>query len=278
VVTGLDLSPREIAVQLGDGARHLHSATETGWHIELLAAGARSSIDLGGVREPSHDDHDGVAYREHWPAEMELPRIAAPVGWLSDHPSPGSGWMRTELGEAHYVRSEQSWREAGSPAATVILGWDGEALELEVDVRTAEPPKFEMGGSENPYDNEPAEVNGHGVQVYVSAEHRLGAWIIVPQESGMVHVRAVSGWEGLSLDRARWRRTAHGYTIRARVPISRDGRNETVHAGVDVIVNETSPERKRRRGQLVLGGGGGFVYLRGDRHPTGRLVPLVLRG
>ncbi len=45
----------------------------------------------------------------------------------------------------------------------------------------------------------------------------------------------------------------------------------------DLVVNERPPRRERRRGQLVLSGGGGFGYLRGDRHdpvaPFGLLVP-----
>ena len=35
---------------------------------------------------------------------------------------------------------------------------------------------------------------------------------------------------------------------------------------MDVIVNERPANRERRRGQLVLSGGGGFAYLAGDRH------------
>jgi hypothetical protein len=33
----------------------------------------------------------------------------------------------------------------------------------------------------------------------------------------------------------------------------------------NVVVNEMYPERQRRAGQLVLSGGVGTVYLRGDR-------------
>ena len=44
----------------------------------------------------------------------------------------------------------------------------------------------------------------------------------------------------------------------------------------DLIVNERPVERERRRGQLVLSGGGGFGYLRGDRHdPAHALVIAV---
>jgi hypothetical protein len=43
------------------------------------------------------------------------------------------------------------------------------------------------------------------------------------------------------------------------------------------VINETTTERARRRGQLVLSGGAGeFVYLRGDRHDPSRLLPLIV--
>jgi hypothetical protein len=43
------------------------------------------------------------------------------------------------------------------------------------------------------------------------------------------------------------------------------------------VVNETTRERERRRGQLVLSGGAGeFVYLRGDRQAAERLLPFVI--
>jgi hypothetical protein len=43
----------------------------------------------------------------------------------------------------------------------------------------------------------------------------------------------------------------------------------------DVVVNVTSPGRERREAQLVLSGAAGeFVYLRGDRHETTRLLQL----
>ena len=38
-----------------------------------------------------------------------------------------------------------------------------------------------------------------------------------------------------------------------------------------------SPDRERRRGQLVLGGKPGeFIYLRGDRHPLEHLLDFSI--
>jgi hypothetical protein len=50
-----------------------------------------------------------------------------------------------------------------------------------------------------------------------------------------------------------------------------------VPSALDVIVNEKPADRFRRRGQLVLcGARGEFVYLRGARHESNRLIPLRL--
>jgi hypothetical protein len=43
----------------------------------------------------------------------------------------------------------------------------------------------------------------------------------------------------------------------------------------DLVMNERPAHRERRRGQLILSGGGGFAYLRGDRHTPA--VPVVLQ-
>jgi hypothetical protein len=40
-----------VTVQLGDGQRHVHRDDQAGWHVELFAGAARSSVDLAGLRE-----------------------------------------------------------------------------------------------------------------------------------------------------------------------------------------------------------------------------------
>ena len=44
----------------------------------------------------------------------------------------------------------------------------------------------------------------------------------------------------------------------------------------ELVINERSPDRERRRGQLVLSGGGGYGYLMGNRRPTNLFVRLVV--
>jgi len=45
---------------------------------------------------------------------------------------------------------------------------------------------------------------------------------------------------------------------------------------LDLVVNEMRPGRLRRAGQLVWSGGGGWVYLRGDRQDPARFGLLTL--
>ncbi|CAA9289850.1 MAG: hypothetical protein AVDCRST_MAG11-32 [uncultured Gemmatimonadaceae bacterium] len=78
---------------------------------------------------------------------------------------------------------------------------------------------------------------------------------------------------------AAWRPEPGGYALRASVPLGALGAlgREARVVRLDVVVNETGPDRARRRGQLVLSGGAGdFVYLRGDRQPLERLIPFAI--
>jgi hypothetical protein len=271
-VMGVSADAETTIVDCADGSRHVHGASEDGWLVKLEVNGARSSIDLGGLRSdiappPPASEEPRVA-----PMELRVsPRID---GWLAERMRSDGELLRFELGEAHYRRSEESWREAGGPTATVSVAWNGTALDVEADVHTSGAPHFLPSGTDNPYDNEPAEVNGDGVQLYVVAGARSGAWLLVPEPDGGVRARRVSGWSGLELEALRWRPTPRGYTLRARVLLPTNELDRPV--GLDLLVNETAPGRVRRRGQLVLSGGSGFVYLRGDRQERERLLQLRL--
>jgi hypothetical protein len=146
-----------------------------------------------------------------------------------------------------------------------------------VSVKTS-APVFIPAGAVNPYDNEQPDINGDGVQLYVTAREDGGAWVIVP-EAGQREARArpVAGWGTLELRRTVWRPTAEGYELRAHVALGAGSAAGDQPIDLDVLVNETAPGRERRRGQLVMSGAAGeFVYLRGDRHDPARLVQLRL--
>ena len=190
-----------------------------------------------------------------------------------------------ELGESHYRRSESTWSESGRPSARVTLRRADDALDVSIDVAidaACAHPTFVPEGRENPLDNERPEINGDGVQLYIrpaDADHVLG-WLLVPSAGGN-HVRVIPldpRAAGAPIV-ARWERTSAGYALAVRIGwsiLGAPGADDRV--GLDVLVNETTPERERRRGQLVLSGARGeFVYLQGDRHDPTRLLALAFR-
>ena len=205
------------------------------------------AVLLGGIR-----GHEEDAPISESPIAQEIPSHS--------HALPAT----FVLGEQSYRRSEESWSEAGRPTATVTVATTRpDTLAVNVDVSHVHR-WFVAIDAENPLDNEPAAINGDGVQLYVVAGERKGGWILVPDpESRDVGVRAIEGWEkGLSVS-AEWEPTDSGYALVAEVSLE----GGATEVALDVIVNETAPGRERRRGQLVLSGARGeFVYLRGDRH------------
>lgn len=282
------LAKGQVRVTLPGGAVHVH---HTGTHdgdplaaphtIELTAGGGRSSIVLDGriaAASPLGEDRPGARAPAGRAPVARLHQVSANGAWYADE-DDGSrrGWFVRMLGESHYRRSEQSWRDAGEPAARVAIAWTGGALLLDVAVRKAEPPRFVLRDAVNPYDNEQPDIDGDGVQLYVRGTVGGGAWILVPEETGAVRVRALPGWGGGAAPDVRWRRTPEGYELRAELPlVSGAPGSGTIPIALDVLVNETAGDRERRRGQLVLSGGGDWLYLRGDRHDPARLLPFVL--
>jgi len=233
----------------------------SGWCIEHESvhgnAKRRDRVVLGGMREPAEDN--GVPES---PVAQEMPS--------ESHALPAT----FVLDEKNYRRSEESWSEAGRPTATVTVATTRpDTLAINVDVSHVHRC-FVAVDAENPLDNEPAAINGAGVQLYVVAGERKGGWLLVPiAGSRDVGVLAIEGWEkGLAVS-ARWQPTALGYALVAEVALPPG----TTEAALDVIVNETAPGRERRRGQLVLSGARGeFVYLRGDRHDVARLLRFTI--
>jgi hypothetical protein len=156
------------------------------------------------------------------------------------------------------------------------LAADAERLVVLARVEAGDAV-FAPSDAENPFDNEHADTMRAGIQLYLRVADESGGWMLVPERDGdAVRVRAITGWGTSFLPTARWRRRNRGYELRVEVPLGarRDGE---LRADIDLVINETTTERARRRGQLVLSGGAGeFVYLRGDRHDPSRLLPLIV--
>ena len=226
------------------------------------------------------------------PADARAPAGASAVVALAPNADP----LAFDLGRAHYLRSEESWDEAGRPAARVTLAVHDDRLHVAVAVRLGRPTTFVPPGTENPLDNERAAVNGDGVQLHlgVAAPDRvepLGAWLLVPVPPGdavdVTRTTAPDPTADAATPAATWALAPGGWTLGAALPLA-PLRARAAALGVapvvafDVLINEMPPGRERRRGQLLLGGvdpGGGagtFVYLRGDRHDPARGLRLRL--
>jgi hypothetical protein len=242
-----------IRVTLADGSVHEHRGSARAWHVDLLTGGARRGIDLASTvtLADEHIEPDSVSEL----APLMLPRSGAPVV--------------VTLGEEHYRRSEQNWRDAGRPSAIISTRWTEGALEIAIDVLHSELT-FASADAVNRFDNEHADVNGDSVQLYVRTERGLSGWMLVPErEADVVRARPIDGWLAEQPIRAHWRPASDGYRMSIELP------SPTPPLAVDVIVNEMPRGRERRRGQLVMSGARGeFVYLRGDRHDADRLIPL----
>jgi hypothetical protein len=237
--------------------RHSHTPVEHGWHIDIESGTARSSIDLEGLVR-------------HGPAgNSETTEEQVVIGKLGKGETLGF-----ELGEESYCRSEESWDEAGRPSAVVEIVRKGDQLSFDVTVSRVERT-FVQAGESNRLDNENADINGAGLQLYLARGAATAGYVIVPEpDSSALRVRPIDGWCADIPVIGHWSATADGYRVQLDV-------QEDVAGGpglaFDLIVNEKPAGRERRRGQLVLSGARGqFVYLRGDRHDIGRLFSLEL--
>jgi hypothetical protein len=248
----------DICVRLSDGSSHEHSRTNAGWHIDLEAGGASSSIDLE---------------RATATAPKLTTTTAAEVAATGIELSRRGSATAIELGGAHYRRSEQSWTAAGSPSARITMSYletPSRVLRVTIDVTKSER-SFSPASAVNAYDNEHPDINGDGVQLYLSSDRGLAGWILIP-ESGSTHVRSrrLERWPAPIPLSAVWSPTSDGYSVDVEI-------GDVIPHAIDILINEKPAARERRRGQLVLSGGRGeFVYLRGDRHELAHLVPIRL--
>ena len=281
----------DVVLMLAGGARHRHRSGDAGWTIDVSADGHDRMVQLGGARAV---EQEGTG--EEWeqgtsgPEEAARGNDAGPsarvpilrrapesVGELTRWTdSMGTGApLQYRLGRAHYRRSEATWKLAGAPEALVALGATAHALFVEVSVRKP-TLAFAPAVAENPLDNEHPDVNSDGVQLHLAPGRSAPglSWIFVP-EGDHVRVSPRAGAGAADDVSASWRRTGTGYQLLIRIARRYLGGPGARDFTLDVLVNETSPERERRRGQLVLSGARDeWVYLRGDRQDVARFLPM----
>lgn len=271
-----------LVVDLADGTRHEHARCGDAWHIDLFVASSRSSIDLAGARSLASGATSDIY-------EPEIRTVMPAV-------LPRGRTLAVHLGRDAYRVSEDSWDEAGRPEADVSLRVEDNLLRIDVDVRK-HPVCFRPADAPDPaLDNEHPDIHSDGVQLYLltPAWAEPAAWLAVPVTGGPdVRLRHVAGSRtDIPLD-ASWSPSDAGYAVHFAIPldalrephgdVTADASTHDSAAmpdlpfAVDVIVNDMTPERERRRGQLVLSGGAGeYIYLRGDRQSPASFVHIVI--
>ena len=184
--------------------------------------------------------------------------------------------------EDQYRRSEEPYPGPEEFSANAIVNWSDEALYVAVAVVKAEVIPRSPGAKPLLLDNEPDEIHADGIQVYLRLpmdDAVLGFLVVPSTEGGSLISRSVSGTAGTpEMVEGGWQATESGYsvTFAIRPPQWSDLRVGD-EIGFDLLVNEMQSGRLRRAGQLVWSGGGGWVWLRGDRQDPARFGRLELQ-
>jgi hypothetical protein len=276
-VRGVRVARGTIEVETAGGVDQ-HVATVEGWDIRTSTA----QVKLRGGRRQA-PDFEPLVQRDRpllaHGAALQVAESPALDGTLDgfDTSEP------LELDhEDQYRRSEQPYIGPEEFSARAFVNWTDEALYLAVEV--IKPEVFARDPSTGPLrlDNDVDEIHGDGVQVYLRLpiEDAVYGLLVVPStRGGELITRAVSGTAGREgMVRGRWQPTQNGYTVTLAIAIP--GWNQSRpgdEIGFDLLVNQMLPDRLRRAGQLVWSGGGGWVWLRGDRQDPSRFGALELR-
>ena len=277
VVEAIRVTDGGIEVESKSGVER-HLSTVEGW--EILTA--RGPIRLGGARREPAEFRPLVQLDRPLVAEgVALQLMDSPVldGTLDDFDASEP----LELDhEDQYRRSEEPYPGPEEFSARAFVNWSDEGFFLGVDVVK---PEIVVRDPKTPplrLDNEPDEIHADGIQVYfrLPGEEAVHGLLIVPSvESGELIAHAVAGTaSGEDAVRGGWRATESGYAL--TVGITPPGWGQFRRGEVldfDLVVNQMLPGRMRRSGQLVWSGGGGWVWLRGDRQETARFGTLELR-
>jgi hypothetical protein len=268
-ITTVVVDGNEIRVQDARGAITVVGVQEG--QATITRAGSASIVLTGPVTRGA---------RATSPSRRTIPRrVSCPI--LTRRPEPGS-WegqlpedVVSVLGAGAYRRSESEYdarfhARVASFARGTRLGFAASVYKPDVCFRTEAEPDPRL-------DNETSDIHSDGLQCYATVGTWRG-WLAVPVD-GSTRVRVTPvhalGRSDTHVD-AQWCPLEGGYAIVIEIDTGRRIRSGDEYL-VNVVVNEMSPGRTRRAGQLALAGGGGWVYLRGDReHPDSAAVAEVV--
>ena len=269
----LDVAGDLIEIQrAGDIIRH--QAISGGWQIEH----GEERIRLSGTRASPAEFEPMV--------NKQRPLVVHGMArWRPQEPDiDGSleGFLdRTPLHLDHedqYRRSEVPYGGPEHFSAVAHPAWNDEGLYLAVDV-TKPDSLFFRGPDAEPLrlDNEPDDIHSDGVQIYLATPERKRAFACVAAPRPGCRDVAVRIAQGDGTARGAWVETPNGYRLTlCLTPSWWDDVRSGDEIGFDVIVNEARPGQDRRAGQLVWSGGGGWVWLRGDRQDPAHFGTLEL--
>jgi hypothetical protein len=171
--------------------------------------------------------------------------------------------------EDQYRRSEDPYPGPEEFSASVVAGWDADALYVGIDVVKQEVITRDDAAPALQLDNEPDDIHADGVQLYLRSAPGApvyGFLVALAGEEGELRVRPTEGATGApEMVQGSWQRTESGYRLTLAVSLPEWQPRTGDRIGFDVLINRAETERLRRAGQLVWSGGGGWVYLRGDR-------------
>ncbi|UCG87284.1 MAG: heparinase II/III family protein [Gemmatimonadota bacterium] len=260
---------RDTVIEYGDGTSDRVTIANDGCRIRDRS-GAKHK--LTGLRQQPAPPVAPLVHRRRivCPRLDSLPRVA---DWEEHVPEQAV----VELRRQHYRRSEERYASRGEFRACVAVFAAGSRLCFACDVRKRKV-HFRPADAPDPgLDNEALDVHSDGIQFYVGTGEWRGFVAVPVPGSESVTIRPVAGTAAdAAAVQATWQRTGHGYRILVAIDIGRPvQRGEGLP--VNFVVNEMYADRMRRAGQLVLSGGGGWVYLRGDReHPSSAVVAEVV--
>jgi hypothetical protein len=259
------------------GETDRHRRTAEGWDIERGGGTTRLAGRIAAARapEPLFDRNRDLGVQGTAPWVEDAPALDGSLdGFVLSAP------IRLDH-EDQYRRSEEPYAGPDAFAAEAWINWNDGGLYVAVEVTTEDVVLRPAGAPPLLLDNERDEIHSAGIQVYLgSAEHgnRLGLLVVPEPGSNGVRILPVGDTDAApEIARGAWERTPAGY----RVTLAIEPPEWSLwYAGsavaFDLLVNEMRPGRERRSGQLVWSGGGGWVWLRGDRQDARRFGTLTL--
>jgi hypothetical protein len=274
LITDLRVTESGVEVQTGSTVER-HISTVEGWEVRI----SQETVRLRGGRK---------AAAPFQPLMQNRPLVARAVApQIAEPPAlDGSleGFDTTEPleldHEDQYRRSEEPYAGPEEFSARAYVNWSDAGLHVAVEVTKPELVLRDPAAAPLLLDNEPDEIHAEGIQLYVRLpEEEVGSGVlIVPSTTGELIVRGVEGTTGAP-DQVigGWSHTDTGYLLTMTITPPDWGEfRPGEEIGFDLLINQMLPDRLRRAGQLVWSGGGGWVWLRGDRQDPARFGTLEL--